>query len=249
MGWRTDSSAGAYVWDTEPMTTDELQLRNEEIEWLIQQGRRDWSLINGRIARSGEPVMGVGVYGSLIAYPLPGSPTGLTLSATESALVSTGNQPIYTPMLSNSILAPSAWRVMIAARYTVTTTPGSMITSFRIGNANTSPLLGTSASVALTASLTNAFIVWRGEITVRTIGAPGTNSTALGMFQVDVNTAVGGASNSATWGTSGGTAVSFDSTLTTIGANGGALWVGLSDSGATNHATVTMDQIHWTCWN
>jgi hypothetical protein len=69
------------------------------------------------------------------------------------------------------------------------------------------------------------------------------------MFNVDVNTAVGGAANSALWGTSAGTAVAFDSTLASLGANGGALWVGVSDSGATNHATVTVDQIHWLMWD
>jgi hypothetical protein len=42
--------------------------------------------------------------------------------------------------------------------------------------------------------------------------------------------------------------VAFDSTLTALGANGGALWIGLSEAGATNHAAVTSDQIHWLVW-
>jgi hypothetical protein len=249
MSWRSDSSAGAFVWDTQPLTSDDLKLRDEEIAWLVEHERRDWRLINGRIARSGDPIMGVGVYGAPAAYSLPGALAGVALSATESALVSNTNAPTYVPIPGNSIKAPAAWRFMIAARYTVTTTPGSMITSFRLGNANSSPLLGTSAAVALTASLTNAFVRWRGDITIQSVGAPGANSKALGMFNVDVNTAVGGAANSALWGTSAGTAVAFDSTLASLGANGGALWVGVSDSGATNHATVTVDQIHWLMWD
>jgi hypothetical protein len=251
MSWRQDrSEAGAFIWDSEPLTRDDLKLRDEEIAWLMAHGRRDWSLINGRIAKSGEPVASAGVYSGLAAYPPPAALSmAAALSTTESAGITTANQPIYVPMLGNSILAPSAWRFMIAARYTVTTTPGSIISSFRLGNSNTSPLLGTSAAVALTASLTNAFIRWRGDFTVQSIGGPGANSKALGMFNIDVNTAVGGAANTAIWGTSGGTAVSFDSTLSAPGANGGALWLGLSDSGATNHATVTLDQIHWMVHN
>ena len=251
MGWHFDSSASAFLWDTQPLTPAEVLERNDEIAWLIEHERRDWKLVNGRIIGSGHPVaMAEGTYSALGAYPPPAALSmAAALSATEAAGITTANQPIYVPILGNSTLAPQAWRFAIAGRYTVTTTPGSMVTSVRLGNANTSPLLGTSAGVAFTASLTNAFILWKGDLTVQSVGAPGANAKAIGIFDVKVNTAVGGAFNSAVWGTSGGTAVSFDSTLATPGANGGALWLGLSDSGATNHATVTIDQVHWMDWN
>jgi hypothetical protein len=245
------SEVGQFAWDTEPLTQELVKVRDEEIEWLIRHERRDWKLVNGRIANCWQPVaMAEGTYGGVGAYPQPGSiAMAAALSTTESAGILTANQSIYVPILGNATLAPQAWRFAIAGRYTVTTTPGSMITSFRLGNANTSPLLGTSGSVAFTASLTSAFILWKGDITIQSVGVPGANSKALGMFTVMVNTAVGGAYNSALWGTGSGTAVSFDSTLQSPGANGGALWLGLSDTGATNHATVTIDQVHWMDWN
>lgn len=251
MGWHFDSTVGAHLWDTQPLSPEEVLERNDEIQWLIAHERRHWKLVNGRITGSGDPTfMAEGTWGALGAYPPPAALSmAAALSATEAAGITNANQPIYVPIFGNATLAPQAWRYVIAGRYTVTTTPGSMITSIRLGNANTSPLLGTSASVALTASLTNAFILWKGDITIQSVGAPGANAKAIGIHDVRVNTAVGGAFNSALWGTSGGTAVSFDSTLTALGANGGALWLGLSDSGATNHATVTIDQIHWMDWN
>jgi hypothetical protein len=153
------------------------------------------------------------------------------------------------PIPARSILAPQAWRFAIAGRYTVTTTPGSLITSVRLGNTNAAALLGTSASVALTASLTNAFVLYKGDITVYKVGTPGSNATASGIFDVKVNTAVGGAFNSAVWGT-GATPIAFDSTVApNASAAGGQLWVGVSDTGATNHATITTDQVHWMDWN
>jgi hypothetical protein len=248
MSWRNDSTAGGFIWDTQPLTDAELQCRDEEIQWLIKHEKRNWKLLNGRIIGSGAPTaMAEGTYGALGAYPLPGAIAMAALTTTESAFIPAANIATYTPIPANATLAPQAWRFAIAGRYTVTTVPGSLITSFRLGNANTSPLLGTSAAVAQTASLTNAFALWKGDMTIYSVGAPGTNSKATGIFQAFCNTAVGGAFNSALWGT-GATAVSFDSTIA-LGPNGGGLWMGLSDSGATNHATYTLDQVHWMDWN
>ena len=69
MSWRMDSTAGAAIWDTQPLTSDDLALRDEEIEWLAQQGRHQWKIINGRLAASGHPTANVGSYTSAGAYP------------------------------------------------------------------------------------------------------------------------------------------------------------------------------------
>jgi hypothetical protein len=225
-----------------------------EVSYLLdeamKQGRGEWKSRTRALEAMGVPMAAEGTYGALGAYPLEATIAGSALSATEAGLISAANQALYMPIPARGILAPQAWRFVIASRYTVTTAPGSLITSFRLGNANTSPLLGTSASVALTASLTNAFVLYKGDITVQSVGPPGTNSKAIGIFDVKVNTAVGGAFNSALWGTASGTAVSFDSTVVpNASANGGQLWVGVSDTGATNHATISTDQIHWMDWN
>ena len=251
MSYRADSTAGRFAWETEPLSEDELKLRNEEIAWLIEH-ERPWRLHNGRlIHRSqnergfGPLAMAEGTYGALAAYPPSGSFTGIALTATEASMITA--QATYLPIPANGILAPQAYRYVVAARYTVTTTPGSLVTTVRLGNANTSPSLGASAAVALTASLTNAFIMLKGDLTIRSIGLPGANSTAWGTHDIKVNTAVGGAYNAALWGNNA--AVSFDSSLTSPGANGGAMWIGMNDSGATNHATVTVDQVHFMDWN
>jgi hypothetical protein len=131
---------------------------------------------------------------ALGVYPLEGAIAGSALTTTEAGLTTAANMALYMPIPARAILAPQAWRFAIAARYTVGATPGSVLTSFRLGNANTSPLLGTSVGVAQTA-LTNAFAIWKGDITVYKTGVPGSNATASGTFDVKVNTAVGGAYN------------------------------------------------------
>lgn len=218
----------------------------EDLRQAYQKGRREWRGRLHDLAMAGELVGAEGTYMALGAYPLAGELSGLTLSTTESlALTGTGAQQILAPIPGNGVLSPQAYRMVFCSRYTVTTTPGSLVTTLRIGNANTSPSLGASAAVALTASLTAATIILKGDITIQqAINVPGTNSKAIGHFDIKINTAVGGAYNAAAWQT-GATAASFDVTLTTLGANGGGLWIGMNDSGATNHATVTPQQVHF----
>jgi hypothetical protein len=150
------------------------------------------------------------------------------------------------PMPPNSILAPQAWRFVVGGLYTAGATPGTVIITPRIGNAVTSPSLGASAGVAQTA-LTSATWVVKGDLTIRSVGGPGLNSKATGLFDVKINSVVNGAYNAAMWST-GTTDCSFDSTIA-IGTNGGGLWLGGTDAGATNHATYTMQQVHWMDWN
>jgi len=251
MPWRDDSTLGAHVWDTQPMSDDDLAVRDEELTWLLRHEKKNWKLFNGRITGRDRdfplgPVNAEGTYGALGAYPPSASIAASALSTTETGLLSAANVAIYTPMPPNSILAPQAWRIVICGVYTAGATPGTVAFTPRIGNANTSPSLGASAAITQTA-LTNAFWMIKGDITVRSIGGPGTNSKATGVFDAKVNTAVGGAFNTALWGT--GTAdASFDSTIA-IGTNGGGLWIGAVDAGATNHATYTMQQVHWMDWN
>lgn len=252
MPWRDDSTLGAFIWDTQPMTTDDLALRDEELTWLLQHEKRNWKLINGRITGSdrsfpmGPVAMAEGTYGALGAYPPPASIAGPAMSTTEAGILSAANIAIYTPMPANSILAPQAWRYVYAMTYTVGATPGTIAFTLRLGNANTSPSLGASAAITQT-NLTNAFAVVMGDLTIKSVGAPGTNSKANASSWAYVNTAVGGAYNSALWGT-GTTDASFDSTIA-LGTNGGGLWLGGTDAGATNHATYTIQQIHWMDWN
>lgn len=244
MSWRYDKAEGVPLWA--PMSAEDLAVRDEELAWLIRNERRGWRLINGRLAAKGDPsAMAEGTYGALAAYPLPASEAALTLSATEQGLIPSGHIPIYTPLPINGIMAPQAYRVILSGVFTSVATSGTLTMTPRIGNANTSPSLGASAAQTLTASLTNGQFYIMGDITIRSIGLPGANSTAIGTFHALANSAVGGATSSWLWGT-GTTAVSFDSTIAAA-ANGGGLWFGVTFS--ANFPTMTLQQIHMMDWN
>jgi hypothetical protein len=225
------------------MTADELALRNEELEWLIRHERTGWKLINGRIAEKGDPTAAFGTYSALGAYPLSGALSALTLSATEQGLIPSADIGLYTPILANGLVAPAAFQLTATRVFTSTATAQNLTTAVRLGNANSSPSLGASAATAMTVSLTNAFFMLQGVITVESVGPPGTNSKALGQFWLDTNTAVGGAVTRCAWGT-GTTAASFDSTITP-GANGGGVWIGVTSSAASGFNSMTLQQVIW----
>jgi hypothetical protein len=247
--WHADSSMGATIAETRPLSRDEVLLRDEEIAYLIRRARgsrgRNWKLINGRIAAAGVPTAGEGTYGALQSYPLPASETGLVLSATEQGLVPAAHIPIYTPLPINGILSPQAYRWVLTGIFTSVATSGTLTLTNRLGNANTSPSLGASAAQTLTASLTNGQFFIMADVTIRTIGLPGANSTAIGSFHAMFNSAVNGAATTWLWGT-GTTAVSFDSTIA-AGANGGGVWFGMTFS--ANFPTVVLQQTHLMDWN
>jgi hypothetical protein len=257
-----------------PITLSKLAERDEELAWLMRNRRR-WRLVDGHLlsgkreaiaedlrelmmigrtkwksglrdlAMAGIPVASEGTYGGLGAYPLPGSLAGVALTASEALLIPAANLPIYLPIPQNGVLAPQAYRVVITGSYTVGATPGSMVTTMRFGNATTSPSLGISAGVALT-NLTNAFWYLMGDLTIQSVGPPGTNSKVIAQWGIDINTAVGGAVNRASWGITA--AASVDTTIT-AGTNGGCLTMNVNDQSATNHATLTVAQVHFMDWD
>ena len=255
--WHCDSTWHPDVSQTRPLTPAEVAQRDEEIDYLKRYFQHHaWTLNNGRIIEQQKrwkttlrslagPTMAEGTYGALAAYPLPASESGLTLSATEQGLIPSAHIPIYTPIPINGVMSPQAYRVILAGIFTSVATSGTLTMTPRLGNANTSPSLGASAAQTLTASLTNGQFYIMGDITVRSIGLPGANSTAIGTFHALANSAVGGATTSWLWGT-GTTAVSFDTTIA-AGGNGGGLWVGVTFS--ANFPTFTLQQIHMMDWN
>jgi hypothetical protein len=129
--WHADSSMGATIAETRPLSGDEVLLRDEEIAYLIRRARgsrgRNWKLINGRIAAAGVPVATEGTYGGLQAYPMPASATGLTLSATEQGLIPAAYIPVYTPLPINGLLGPQAYRWLISGIFTRCATRRSVV--------------------------------------------------------------------------------------------------------------------------
>jgi hypothetical protein len=197
--------------------------------------------------------MAEGTYGAMMAYPNPATVTTTSISGT----VNLWPQLTYTPIPANGLLAPQAFRLLVTAKMTTSTSPGNFGLVPTIGATGAwttggsavagGATLGASGNVALTASITNAFYYVIGDVTVRTVGNSGANSTAVGMFHLNStqNTAAGVAGPApATAAYSllfGGTNASFDSTVAS----------GLSLGAVHTVTTIThnVEQIHGCDWN
>jgi hypothetical protein len=197
---------------------------------------------------AGGPTAAEGTYGALGAYPLAAELTAVTPTATESGLVSAANGGLYLPIPANGILAPQAWRFVISGRLsTDSATAANYTWTIRLGNANTSPSLGASIPLAKTVSLTNPIFMLKGDITIQSVGAPGTNARGMGHFDAKLNSASGGAYTAWLWGSTA--QASFDATVApNTSANGGQLWTGITASAAAADAWA-VSQIHWMDWN
>jgi hypothetical protein len=244
MGWRTDSTAGATIWDTEPLTTDELAVRDEELAWLVNQGRSEWKLVNGRLAKSGHPVANVGAYTSLGAFPPVQAQTSVAVTtATPGTTLWTST--IWSPILGNAATAGSAYH--IEASGTVQTSTSSLtltlLPSIGTGTVNAAPTndqtLGVSGAASLGSTLTS---IWhlQGDLTIRTTGTSGT-AWFMGIFHYG-NTAAPVASGGTLDVIMGGTQATVDFTGATASVPGGFQ---LSGWGAAT-VTVVTQQVHWT---
>ena len=235
MSWRFDSTAGAHIWDTQPLTADELKLRDEEITWLKNHERRNWKLINGRIAGKGDPTMLEGTYGGLNAYP---PAQNLTAVTGGTANVAWWTASLYTPLPANSVLSPEAYRVTASGLITTSAASQTITPSSNIGTA-VGTGLGTGAAATLGSTITNAQWYLLGDLTVR---AAGTAGSVIARFMLKAGQ-VAGAATGANVLTSlfGASQSSIDFTAAqglTLGATPSAAGV-----------SVTPEQVHWMSWN
>lgn len=238
MGWRQDSSAGAAIWDTEPLTSHEVQGRDEEIRWLMAHERQRWSLINGRLAETREPTA-YGTYAGLSALPPAGTLANVPSLSGEASLWNVG---LFTPWLANTLVAPSAWQLYASWQTVTGVTPASLTINPRVGSfaAGASSVggiaLGADAAVALTASITTN---WQcdGRVTVQSIGLPGANSKAAGAFSLEAKASSAGNGAETVGDIFGFTIASFDASV----ASGVTL--GMANTVTTINYQVT--QIHW----
>lgn len=240
MSWRMDSTAGAHVWDTQPLNDQEVLGRDEELEWISHHERKGWNLINGRIARSGDPTAVAGVYTGVNSYAPPGTLANVASLNGEAAL---WNVALYSPWLANSLLAPSAWELYVQWQTVTVATPANLTINPRVGTfaagASTTAgiALGADAAITLTASITTN---WKtvGTLTVIKVGIPGTNSTVQGEFQTTAKpatTGTGAATINDLYGYT--TAAAFDASI----ASGVVL--GMANTVTTINYQV--NQIHW----
>lgn len=226
----------------------------DDVRDLAMLHKATWKRRERRMAEEGFPtMMAEGTYGALMAYPNPATITTTSISGT----VNLWPQLIYTPIPVNGMLAPQAFRIIVCAKITTVATPGNFGLVPTIGATGAwttggtavagGASLGASGNVALTASITNAFYYVIGDITIRSVGAPGANSTAVGMFHLNStqNTAAGVAGPApATAAYSllfGGTNASFDTTIAG----------GISFGAVHTVTTIThnVEQLHGCDWN
>lgn len=206
------------------------------------------------IRASGVPVMmPEGTYGALLAYPLAGTITTTTVSGTVNLYPNL----VYAPLPANSFLTPQAYRVAIIAKITTSTSPANIgfnplinsVGTWTTGGSAVSggSTLGASTNVALTASITNAFYYIVGDLTIRSIGAPGANASIVGMFHyVSTQATSSGLAGPAVVGAGhnllfGGTGVSFDFTTAQ------SLQLGAVHTVTT--ITHNIEQLHFMDWN
>lgn len=228
----------------------------DDVKAMMDMHRLQWRERQRLIAEDGLlTAMAEGTYGALMAYPPAATVTTTSINGT----VNLWPQATFTPIPANGVMAPQAYRIIVCAKITTSTSPGNIGFEFRIGSTGswttggtaigtTGPTLGASGNVALTASITNAFYYIIGDFTIRTVGNPGANSTAVGMFQyVSTQATSGGLAGPAAVGTGhnllfGGTNASFDSTVAGAGLALGAVHT-------VTTITHNVEQVHAQDWN
>jgi hypothetical protein len=238
MSWRMDSSAGAAIWDTAPMSDQDILCRDEEIRYLMRHERANWGLINGRLKEKCDPVA-YGTYAGLAAVPQETTGANVASLNGEASLFTTA---FYAPWPARSLVSPSAFKLFVAFTATTVTSPGNLTINPRLGSvaagsSSTGGIaLGADAAITLTASITT---LWRvdGDITVRSIGAPGANSKADGSINVTAKPASAGTGAATINDLAGYTEATFDASL----ASGFVL--GMANTVTT--IVYNVRQIHW----
>jgi hypothetical protein len=216
--------------------------------------RQTWKERQLRLLEGGEFLaMPEGTYAGLLAYAPAGTVTTTSLNGTVNLYPNL----IYSPLATNSFLTPQAYRIAIAAKITTSTSPGNLGWNPLINTSGTwttggtavsgGSTLGATGNVALTASITNAFYYIIGDLTIRSVGAPGANASIVGMFHaVSTQATSGGLAGPAAVGAGfnlqfGGTAVSFDFTTAQ------SLQFGAVHTVTT--ITHNLEQVHFMDWN
>ena len=256
MSWRTGGSeVGQGIQDTEPFSSEDLLCRDEELRWLMSDQRKRWHLINGRLSQSGVPMMAEGTYGALMAYPpAVASPAVVPVTTTPGSPLWT--VATYSPILGNSVLAPSAFR--LAASGTIQTSTSALTCAFlpAIGQGTAAAssgaptagyqTLGVSGLCTLASTLTCPYRL-EGELTIRSVGTAGTAYFAGTVFigVLAMPAASGTATVSGFTAPIGYTVATADFTGVTSGVPG----MLVDAFAASTTVTITTQQVHFASWN
>lgn len=241
MSWRMDSTAGAAIWDTQPLSTSDLALRDEEIRWLCKH-QRPWKLVNARIAEMGDPIANVGAYTSLGAYPPTAAQTSTAVTtATPGTTIWTVS--IWTPILANSVVAGSGYRVAASGTIQTSTTSQTfnVLPSVGSGTVNAAPTthhdLGVTGAFSVASTALTSIWYLQGDLTVRSVGTAGT-AWFMGTFQAGLSATPVTTTVTALMG---GTAATVDWTGVTASDPGGLQFSGF----AASTITIVTNQVHW----
>jgi hypothetical protein len=223
-----------------------------DLDDLQRLYRLTWERRQRAIMEDGCPIgMPEGTFAGVLNYPAAQTVTTTSLNGTVNLWLNM----IYTQIPINSVMAPQIYRIVLAAKITTSTSPANIGFNPLINNAGTwttggtavagGSTLGASGNIALTASITNAFYIIKGDLTIRN---PGTSSVVVGMFEYkSTQGTAGGLAGPAAIGTGhnllfGGTAVTVDTQTT-----GQSLQFGAVHTVAT--ITHNIEQPHFMDWN
>lgn len=232
-----DSTAGAHVWDTEPLSEQGIACRDEEIRWLVAHERQQWGLINGRLKEQADPEA-YGTYAGLAAIP-PAASFNTTSLNGEAALWTTS---LFTPWLANTLVGPSAWRCYASFTAATGLTPANLVLNPRVGSVTGGAssvggqALGADAAITLTASITTNWQL-TGNITVQQIKGAGNNSLASSAWTCVAKPATTGTGAATINDLFGYANPGFDATI----ASG--IVMGMANTVTT--ITYAVSQVHW----
>lgn len=210
----------------------------EDLIAALVDDRRTWKQIDQDIRDGGDPTALLGGIAGLETIPNTKDETLVTGGATELAMFPSASCPIPANAPSSKL-----WRVLAAGTSTTAATPGTYTIRPRIGNANTSPLMGiATGNITPVASATAAQWKLLGWVYVRAGGAAG---TAVGSFEFNHSGTTGGGGPVSATGNAiyGGLGTAIDFTAATNG-----LWMGVVHATSTTN-TWTAQFVGWGSWN
>jgi hypothetical protein len=156
------------------------------------------------------------------------------------------NSGLWTAMPANGYLAPEAYRLITSWNTVTVASPASLTINPRVGvfaagaSSAAGIALGADAAITLTASVTTLWWV-RADLTVRSIGAPGANSTMVGFFHLIAKPVTAGGGAVTQNDVFGHTVASFDASV--------AQGVTLGMANTVTTINYAVQQIHWASWN
>ena len=203
---------------------------------LARLEQRRWRSVDRKLREGGDPTALLGGFAGLEANPNPTALAAVTGVIVETAAYTTST---FAPIAANPQM-PKLLRFFMALTITTGVTPGTLTFTPRIGTTTAGITLGASAAITLTASITSALLLVRGDVLLRVPGS-GTAATAYGDFKAEGKVVTAGAGALDVNHIFGGTVAAFDSTA----ASG--LFMGLTPSNAGT--SITPQIVALGSWN